>query len=65
MPQRTATIESMPASFRTMEAMHAEGVERRSEDYRSAADAALKDILEARMDDPMAGWFVLAPGFAQ
>ena len=52
MPQ-SVTIESLPAAFRMMKAMRAQGVEW-SEDYRSAAGAPLKDILEARMDDLIA-----------
>ena len=53
MPQ-SATIESLPAAFRMMKAMQAEGVEW-GEDYRTAARAALKEVLEARMGDLIAG----------
>ena len=49
MPQ-SATIESLPAAFRIMKAMQAEGVEW-GEDYRTAARAALKEVLETRMGD--------------
>ena len=45
---RTATIKSLPRAFRMMEAMQAQGVEW-GEDYRQAAGAALKDVLEGRM----------------
>ena len=45
-----ATIESLPAAFRMMKAMQAEGVEW-GEDYRTAARAALKEVLETRMGD--------------
>ena len=47
MPQ-SATIESLPHAFRMMEEMQAQDVEW-SEDYRHAAAAALKDVLEGRM----------------
>ncbi len=53
MPQ-SATIESLPAAFRMMKAMQAEGVEW-GEDYRTAARAALKEVLEARMGDLIVG----------
>ena len=52
MPQ-AATIESLPAAFRMMKAMEAEGVEWDA-DYRTAAGAALKRVLETRMDDAIA-----------
>ncbi len=47
MPQ-AATIKSLAHAFRMMKAMQAQGIEW-SEDYRVAAGAALKDILEERM----------------
>lgn len=47
MPQ-TATIKSLPAAFRMMKAMQAEGVEW-GEDYRGAARQALTELLEGRM----------------
>jgi putative transposase len=47
MPQ-TATIRSLPAAFRMMKAMRAEGVEW-GEDYREAARHALAELLEGRM----------------
>lgn len=47
MPQ-TATIESLPAAFRMMKAMRAEGVEW-GEDYRGAARCTLAELLEGRM----------------
>jgi len=47
MPQR-ATIESLPRAFRMMKAMRAEGVEW-GEDYRQAARAALKGVIEGQM----------------
>jgi putative transposase len=48
MPQ-TATIKSLPAAFAMMKAMQAEGVEW-GEDYRGAAQQALVELLEGRMD---------------
>jgi hypothetical protein len=48
MPQ-TATIKSLPAAFAMMKAMQAEGVEW-GEDYRGAAQQALTELLEGRMD---------------
>lgn len=45
---QTATVKSLPAAFRMMKAMEADGIEW-GEDYRHAARAALKDILEGRM----------------
>ena len=47
MPQ-AATIKSLPHAFRMMTAMQAQGIEW-GEDYRRAAAAALKDVLEVRM----------------
>ncbi len=47
MPQ-VATIKSLPHAFRMMKGMQAQGIEW-GEDYRSAASAALKDVLEGRM----------------
>src|SRR5918995_4548511 len=47
MPQ-TATIKSLPAAFRMMKAMQAEGVEW-GEEYRGAARHALAELLEGRM----------------
>jgi putative transposase len=48
MPQ-TATIRSLPAAFRMLKAMQAEDVEW-GEDYRGAAQQALAELLEGRMD---------------
>jgi hypothetical protein len=48
MPQ-IATIKSLPAAFRMMTAMQAEGVEW-GEDYRDGARQAVAELLEARMD---------------
>jgi transposase-like protein len=45
----TATIKSLPRAFQMMKAMQAEGVEW-SEDYRGAAAAALKELLDGRME---------------
>ncbi len=47
MPQ-AATIKSLPHAFRMMKTMQAQGIEW-GEDYRHAARAALKDILQGRM----------------
>ena len=47
MPQ-VATIKSLPHTFRVMTGMQAQGFEW-GEDYRGAAGAALKDVLERRM----------------
>jgi putative transposase len=47
MPQ-SATIESLPAAFAMMKAMQAQGLEW-GEDYRSAAQQALTELLEGRM----------------
>ena len=48
MPQ-TATIKSVPAAFRMMKAMQAEGVEW-GEDYRPGARDAIAALLRGRMD---------------
>ena len=45
---RSATSKSLPRAFRMMKAMQAQGIEW-GEDYRQAAGAALKDVLEGRM----------------
>jgi putative transposase len=47
MPQ-TATIKSLPAAFRMVKAMQAEGAEW-GEDYRAGARQALAELLEGRM----------------
>lgn len=47
MPQ-SATTKSVARAFRMMEAMHSQGMEW-DEDYRQAAAAALKEVLEGRM----------------
>jgi hypothetical protein len=47
MPQ-TATVKSLPAAFRMMKAMQAEGVEW-GEDYRQGARQAVVELLEGRM----------------
>ena len=47
MPQ-AATLKSLPAAFRMMKAMQAEGVEW-GEDYRTAARTAVIDVLASRM----------------
>ena len=47
MPQ-SAAIKSLPAAFRMMKAMRAQGIEW-SEDYRQAGASALKAVLEGRM----------------
>ena len=47
MPQ-AATLKSLPRAFRMMKAMQAQGIEW-GEDYRFAAGAALKAVLEGRM----------------
>ncbi len=47
MPQ-SATIKSLPHAFRMMEEMQVQDIEW-GEDYRHAARAALKDVLEGRM----------------
>ena len=48
MPQ-TATIKSLPAAFRMMKAMQAEGIEW-GEDYRQGARQAVAALLRGRMD---------------
>jgi transposase-like protein len=48
MPQ-TATIKSLPAAFRMMKAMQAEGLEW-GEDYRQGARDAVAELLRGRMD---------------
>ncbi len=45
---RSATTKSLPRAFRMMEEMQAQGIEW-GEDYRQAAGAALKEVLEGRM----------------
>jgi transposase-like protein len=48
MPQ-TATLKSLPAAFRMMKAMRAEGIEW-GEDYRQGARDAVAELLRGRMD---------------
>jgi len=48
MPQ-TATIKSLPAAFRMMKAMQAEGIEWGEDDRQGARDA-VAELLRGRMD---------------
>jgi len=48
MPQRAATIESLPMAFEVVKAMQADGLEW-DEDYRPLARAALAEVIEAQM----------------
>ena len=51
MPQRTATIESLPMAFAAVKEMRADGLEW-GEGYRPLGRQALAEIIQGRMDDP-------------
>jgi hypothetical protein len=48
MPQRAATIESLPAAFEVVKAMQAEGLDW-GEGYRPLGQRALAEIIETKM----------------
>ena len=55
MPQRTATIESLPVAFEVVKAMQADGLEW-GEGYRPLGRQALAAIIEERMDEAVDAW---------
>ena len=55
MPQRTATIESLPMAFEVVKQMQADGLEW-GEGYRPLCRRALAEIIEGRMAAAVDGW---------
>ena len=55
MPQRTATIESLPAAFATVKAMQAQGLDW-GEGYRPLAQRAIAEIIEIEMAQAVDRW---------
>jgi transposase-like protein len=55
MPQRTATIESLPVAFEVMKSMQVQGLDW-GEGYRPLGRQALGAILEGRMDEGVDAW---------
>ena len=55
MPQRTATIESLPMAFEVVKQMQADGLEW-GEGYRSLGRRALAEIIEGRMAEAVDYW---------
>lgn len=56
MPQRTATIESLPMAFEVVKQMQADGLEW-GEGYRLLGRRALAEIIEGRMAEAVDGLF--------
>ena len=55
MPQRTATIESLPMAFALVKEMQADGLEW-GEGYRPLGRQALAEIVQGRMAEAVDGW---------
>ena len=63
MPQRTATIESLPMAFAVVKEMQADGLEW-SEGYRALGRQALTEIIQDRMAEAVDYWLDSLDGLA-
>ena len=63
MPQRAATIESLPMAFALVKEMQADGLEW-GEGYRPLGRQALAEIIEGRMSEAVDGWLDSLDGMA-
>ena len=63
MPQRTATIESLPEAFEVVKAMQADGLDWGA-DCRPAARQALAEIIQGRMAEDVDRWLAGLDGSA-
>ena len=63
MPQRTATIESLPMAFALVKEMQADGLEW-GEGYRLLGREALAEIIRGRMAEAVDGWLDSLDGCA-
>ena len=63
MPQRTATIESLPMAFALVKEMQADGLEW-GEGYRPLGRQALAEIIEGRMAEAVDRWLDVLDGIA-
>ena len=63
MPQRTATIESLPMAFAVVKEMQADGLEW-SEGYRALGQKALTEIIQDRMAEAVDYWLDSLDGLA-
>ena len=63
MPQRTATIESLPMAFEVVKAMQADGLEW-GEGYRPLGRQALSEIIQGRMAEAVDSWLDSFDGLA-
>ena len=63
MPQRTATIESLPMAFALVKEMQADGLEW-GEGYRPLGREALAEIIQGRMVEAVDGWLDSLDGLA-
>ena len=63
MPQRTATIESLPMAFALVKEMQADGLEW-GEGYRPLGREALAEIIQGRMAEAVDGWLDSLDGLA-
>ena len=63
MPQRTATIESLPMAFAAVKEMQADGLEW-GEGYRPLGRQALAEIIEGRMTEAVDYWLDSLDGMA-
>ncbi len=64
MPQRAATIESLPVAFEILKEMRCQGLEW-GEGYRPLGRQALASIIEGRMDEAVDGWLDSLDGSAK
>ena len=63
MPQRTATIESLPMAFEVVKAMQADGLEW-GEGYRPLGRKALTEVIQGQMTEAVDRWLDSLDGLA-
>ena len=63
MPQRTATIESLPMAFEVVKSMQADGLEW-GESYRPLGRQALAEVIQGRMAEAVDYWLDSLDGLA-
>ena len=63
MPQRTATIESLPMAFEVVKAMQADGLEW-GEGYRPLGRQALTEVIQGQMAEAVDHWLDSLDGLA-
>ena len=63
MPQRTATIESLPMAFEVVKAMQADGLEW-GEGYRPLGRKVLTEVIQGQMTEAVDRWLDSLDGLA-